>query len=81
MTDVVLFIYKPFGVFLLGIKIHSMIEYIKEVKAEMKNITWPKRQMTISFTIAVIVISVAVAYYLGALDYVFSVGLKQILTN
>ncbi len=58
-----------------------MIEYIKEVKAEMKNVTWPKRQTTISFTVAVLVISVAVAYYLGALDYAFSLGLKQILTN
>ncbi|MFA7315858.1 MAG: preprotein translocase subunit SecE [Candidatus Paceibacterota bacterium] len=58
-----------------------MIEYIKEVKAEMKNVTWPKRRTTISFTVAVLVISVAVAYYLGALDYVFSLGLKQILTN
>ncbi len=58
-----------------------MIEYLKEVKAEMKNVTWPKRATTISYTIAVLVISLVVAYYLGALDYLFSVGLKQILNS
>ena len=56
-------------------------EYIKEVLAEAKNVTWPTRQQTIYFTLAVLAISVIVAYYLGFLDYLFAQGLKLIITK
>jgi preprotein translocase subunit SecE len=54
-------------------------QFIKEVYAESKNITWPSRNQTIFFTIAVVAISVLVAYFLGALDVGFSKGLNLIL--
>lgn len=57
------------------------IDYIKEVIVESKNVTWPTRNQTISFTIAVLVISLLVAYYLGGLDYIFSKGLGWLLTR
>jgi preprotein translocase SecE subunit len=53
--------------------------YIKEVIAETKNVTWPTYNQTIIFTIAVLVISIAVAYYLGLLDHLFSKGLDFLL--
>lgn len=53
--------------------------YIKEVIAEAKHVTWPTRKQTISFTVAVLVISAIVAYYLGALDFLFGEGLKALL--
>lgn len=49
-----------------------MIQYIKDVRAEMKHVSWPTRRMTIMYTIVVIAISLATAVYLGLLDYVFS---------
>jgi len=49
-----------------------MIQYLKEVRAEMKHVSWPTRQQTIVYTIVVIGISLATAVYLGLLDYVFS---------
>ena len=57
------------------------ILYIKEVIAEAKHVTWPTRNQTISFTVAVLVISALVAYYLGLLDFLFSGGLKYLLTK
>jgi preprotein translocase subunit SecE len=54
-------------------------EYIKEVIAEMKHVTWPTRQQTIFYTITVLVISIAIAYYLGLFDAVFSRGLQWLL--
>lgn len=57
------------------------ILYIKEVIAETKHVTWPTRQQTIYFTLAVLVISVIVAYYLGFLDYLFAQGLQLILNK
>jgi preprotein translocase SecE subunit len=56
-------------------------EYIKEVIAEAKNVTWPTRKQTIYFTISVLAVSVVVAYYLGFLDFLFGAGLKLLLTR
>jgi len=55
------------------------INYIKEVVAEGKKVTWPTRKQTIYFTIAVLIISVFVAYYLGLFDYLFTKGLGLLL--
>ena len=57
----------------------KIIGYFKEVIAESKNVTWPTRNQTIMFTIAVVVVSIAVAYYLGLLDSIFNKGLDWIL--
>ena len=56
-------------------------EYIKEVIAEAKNVTWPTQRQTINFTIAVLAVSVLVAYYLGFLDFIFGEGLKSLLAR
>jgi len=57
------------------------ITYIKEVMAEAKQVTWPSRKLTIYFTIAVLIISLIIAYYLGALDFIFSKGLGWLLVR
>ncbi|MCX6754472.1 MAG: preprotein translocase subunit SecE [Candidatus Nomurabacteria bacterium] len=56
-------------------------EYIKEVIAEGKNVTWPTQKQTIYFTISVLAVSAIVAYYLGFLDFIFGQGLKLLLTR
>lgn len=57
------------------------INYIKEVIAEAHHVTWPTKKQTMFFTIAVLAVSLLVAYYLGLLDYLFSNGLNFLLTN
>ncbi len=53
--------------------------YISETKDEMKHVSWPTKKQTFMFTILVILISVGVAAYLGIFDYLFSLGLKNII--
>jgi preprotein translocase subunit SecE len=53
--------------------------FFKEVLAEAKHITWPTRKQAIYATIAVLAISIFVAYYLGLLDVIFSKGLEKLL--
>lgn len=60
---------------------NKTIEYFKEVKAEMKNVTWPTRKQTFYFTIAVLIVSGFIAYYLGLFDYIFSRGLEWLLSR
>lgn len=57
----------------------KIIDYIKEVIAEAKNVTWPTRKQTIFFTITVLVVSLIIAYYLGLLDFLFGKGLGWLL--
>jgi len=56
-----------------------MPNYFKDVRAEMKHVSWPTRRITIVYTSVVIGVSLAVAVYLGALDYIFSLVLRHII--
>ena len=58
---------------------NKLSSYLKDSIAETKKVTWPTRQETKNYTLLVIVISLAVAVYLGALDYVFNWLLERIL--
>lgn len=54
----------------------KLTNYIKEIIAEAKHVTWPTKRQTVFFTVAVLAISIITAYYLGVLDYLFLQGLK-----
>lgn len=57
----------------------SLTQYIKETKAELKNVSWPTKKQTINFTVAVIVISVLTSFYLAFFDGVFIYSLEKFL--
>ena len=63
--------------FLMGSKI---TEYFKETKTELKHVIWPSRRQTLYYTLIVIILSLVIAYYLGIFDFIFSQGLKKIIT-
>jgi preprotein translocase subunit SecE len=54
----------------------KITEYIKDTRAEMTHVTWPTRKQAISYSIVVVLVSVATALLLGLSDYVFSSLLK-----
>ena len=53
--------------------------YFKEVKVEMKKVNLPTRQETIKYTLIVIGLSVAVAIFLGGLDFLFAFLISKFL--
>ncbi len=57
----------------------SITTYFKETREEFKHVNWPTRKQAIAYSIAVIVISLAVAYFLGAFDSLFQFGLGKLL--
>lgn len=57
----------------------SITSYLKETRAELSQVTWPTWNQAVLFTVAVIVISLAVAYFLGFFDFLFSFGLGKLL--
>jgi len=44
------------------------VQFVKEVIAELKKVTWPTREETIKLTVMVIVISAVVGAFIGGLD-------------
>ncbi len=55
------------------------VQFINEVIAELKRVTWPTRDETIKLTAVVIVLSVVVGAFIGGLDAVFLQGQKLLL--
>ena len=58
---------------------NPFIDYIKAVRNELTHVSWPTRAQAIAYTGLVIGISVIVALVLGGFDFLFTLGLKEIL--
>lgn len=56
-----------------------MFNYFKDVRAEMRHVSWPTRRQAVVYTCVVVAVSAATAIYLGLLDYVLSLVIKQII--
>ena len=57
----------------------SVTSYFKEVRAEMKHVSWPSRRQAAIYTAVVIGVSLGVAIYLGVLDYLFAIVIQKII--
>lgn len=52
--------------------VQGIQQYLKDSAAELRRVTWPSKELTKNHTMLVIGISLGVAFFLGALDYVFN---------
>lgn len=55
----------------------KIILFLKDARAELMKVNWPSKQQTVNYTMAVIGISLAVAIFLGGLDYLFGFILRE----
>jgi preprotein translocase subunit SecE len=51
---------------------NRIVNFFKEVRLELKKVAWPNRQDTINHTLIVIGITLAVAVFLGAMDFLLT---------
>jgi preprotein translocase subunit SecE len=51
------------------------LQFLREVKVELKKVTWPSRKQTIGSTAVVILLVMIVAFFLGAVD----IGLSNLI--
>jgi preprotein translocase subunit SecE len=56
-----------------------MREFVLEVLAEFRKVTWPSRQELINSTVVVIVVTVVLAAFLGAIDIVLARAVEWVL--
>ena len=47
------------------------LDFIRDVRSELRKVAWPSQRETINLTAVVIAFSVAVGLFLGGIDYVF----------
>ncbi len=57
----------------------KLISYIKASKSELKKVVWPTRKQTTNHTLLVIGFSLAVAIFLGVVDFGLSKLVELIL--
>lgn len=60
---------------------NKFINYVKTSKTELKKVVWPTKKETANYTLLVIGISLAIAVFLGALDYIFTLGVELLIAN
>lgn len=55
--------------------IGKALQFLREVKVELKKVTWPTRKQTIGSTAVVLILVVIISFFLGAVD----LGLRQLV--
>jgi len=50
----------------------GITNFLKDVKLELGRVNWPTKQQTVKYTGAVVILSLVIAGFLGALDFVFT---------
>ena len=57
----------------------KIAEFLQQVKAELRKVTWPTRKETYGSTVVVIVLVLMVAVFLWIVDSVLSAGIQTLL--
>lgn len=58
---------------------NKLVQYLKDSKEELRKVSWPTKRITWKQTLVVLGMSIGVAVFLGVLDYVFNLGLEQVI--
>jgi preprotein translocase subunit SecE len=59
----------------------KLIQFLQEVRAEFKNISWPKKESLIQLTFVVISISIIISLILGGFDFIFTQAIAYLGVN
>lgn len=56
----------------------KLMNFLRDVKAEMKKVTWPSKKEVYATTIVVLIATVFFGFYLFFMDVIFSWVIRQI---
>lgn len=59
--------------------IKSLVNYLKEVKAEASKVNWPGRDQVVNNTYVVIISSIVMAAVIASMDWILNTGLKFLI--
>ena len=58
-----------------------LTKYLRDSKEELSKVSWPSKEQTVNSTILVVAVSIAIAAFLGSIDYGMSRLLEYLLIN
>ena len=61
----------------MGGTVQKILQFLKEVRFELKRVTWPSRKETLAGTMVVVIIVLIVASFLGIVD----LGLSKLIAT
>jgi preprotein translocase subunit SecE len=59
--------------------LNQVVQFFREVKAELQKVTFPTRQETVGHTIVVLVLTAIISVYLGMSDWALARIVKMLL--
>ena len=59
--------------------VRGRFRFVRDIAGELKKVVWPTREETSKLTVIVVIVSVAVGLFLGAIDYVFYAVVNQVI--
>jgi preprotein translocase subunit SecE len=57
----------------------KIVQFLREVRVEIKKVTWPTRKETLASTAVVLITTFIIAFFLGFVDYLLSSGVERLL--
>jgi preprotein translocase SecE subunit len=57
----------------------SFVSYLKNVRAELEHVVWPKPRTSLGHTILILLMSAFTAVFIGILDYVLTTGVGTLI--
>jgi len=57
----------------------KILQFFREVRVEIKKVTWPTRKETLASTVVVLITTFIIADFIGVMNFLLSTGVEQIL--
>jgi preprotein translocase subunit SecE len=57
-----------------------IVRYLKETRAELRKVSWPTREQATNLTLIVLAVTVAMAIFLGAVDFIFAALIRLLIS-
>ena len=58
---------------------NKIAQYFLTSKAELKKVVWPTKKEVTAYSLLVIGVGLALAFFLGGLDYIFNLGIEFLI--
>lgn len=63
----------------VGGAIATSMQFLREVRVELKKVTWPSRKQTVGSTIVVLILVLIISVFLGSVDFLLSTLFQTLL--
>lgn len=65
----------------MSLKNNAIFRYLRDTRAEMRNVTWPTRREAWNLTLIVLAVTFVMTVFLGALDFLLTLEFRGILVD